>query len=742
MSYLGAYLQEQAFGHLELSGVPGGTAYKEFLRSHATGGKDFISGPGHVANNYAVLRYGFPMYPRYATAVMTAKSIRPNRSEIGETVYGYAYWPLTDAQEIPESQAPEYVCLGGTFLSQDGEYRSHLLWWKEFEDVYLGEEGRELISEVETRVLEMIAEGNIELSMHAYPLGSLTPVLTEWADELRLLLKVFIAQILLAEKYYIIPHRQPSYREAMEAPMQGLEDLITTDSNTSPQKRTLLAKLKQGFRSGNPTSGSRLRCGQKIIPLMRAEATQMFNIIHPTWREIWASEKMSDLKLNGRVDGLPFFNQWFAINKIGEELFENQTMLDLFRADRVVRAALAQLQATRRAIMDGDLGSRANLKELMDAELYRGVLFGEERLLLSDIAVVLTGEWVGETLAGIPHMKPPLNISPLQGNKFETVLFGYAYACLAMHEVGVHSDLHMNNITVHRRTAPKPGLCAAYVAGPEGQADTYVLPDHGMRGCIIDYSRLIVNPEQKAELERGQGAEQTATFFRAQATRVLMAIDRWLPAFAKKHQEKLKGAALARGKDLYNVLTALDYLALGHNIGELLRENGENGYWKPSPKCLALCEALEEAAREELIGGLQAVALQNNSSRGVPKTSSEVGRRIMRRVFQECLFSNWDPSELEKLTLVNIVSTEAPIKYSGESVETFPPWIQPQNLVRFGGGKTIDEILSRGDRPLISMLELRGEHADGIDQTLELAIEEERAKLADKPPPSAVQSWL
>jgi len=314
-----------------------------------------------------------------------------------------------------------------------------------------------------------------------------------------------------------------------------------------------------------------------------------------------------------------------------------------------------------------------------------------------------------------------------------------------MHEVGIHADLHNNNVTAFAAALPKEdNLCKVYVAGPEGQADTYVLPYCGTVGCVIDYSRVLINPQQRTSLEQSQGVEPTNAFFRTQATRVLMAVDRWLPAFAKKHQEKLKGAAFAMEQDLYNVLTALDYLAIGHNLGTLLESIGEDSRaWNPSPRSAALCTKLAEVARAELLAGLQVVALRaGGKNKEAPASPFEVGRRIMAAVFEDFLYSNWDPADLSKLMVVNVVNSQTPLRYSGSSVDRFPPWLQPENLVKFSGGKSIKEILSRGDRPLLDILEMRGEHPEGIDNTLELAIEGERSKLVDRPPESVETSWL
>jgi len=212
---------------------------------------------------------------------------------------------------------------------------------------------------------------------------------------------------------------------------------------------------------------------------------------------------------------------------------------------------------------------------------------------------------------------------------------------------------------------------------------------------------------------------------------VLMAIARWEPDYAAKNQELLKGLALADEHALYAVLTALDFVALGRNVETLLGRGSPNG-WK-STEAAERAGRLHAAARDELFRGLRRL-----SARKAGPALGEVGRRVLRAAFGDYLFAEQDPAALEATTPYDVFRAGAPVTFSGAEPGRFPPWARPDELVRFSGGLKIEEILSRGDRPLFDAADSR---AAG-DEELEDEIERERGRLARRPPPDAESSWI
>lgn len=743
---LAAYLQEQAFGQLDLSELEGGHDFKQFIRRLPEKGEHIHLGAAMRANAFDVLRYGYPLAPRYTVSAFEMKSVTPD-AKVGESLYAYVLWP--PGQKVP---TPEYVCLGGTYASQDGEYRKNFTWWKEFCAAYEHgvKEGatlppaENLLARLEDRTHQMVSTGTLELEMTVFPRDSPEALkIAARCDDLRLLVKLFVAQMVTSSTQLRAPHIQPHYTEALRTPREEMSDVLDPPS---AKAKKLQFRLEVAFSHGSFEIIQRVRCGQKLMPLMRGEATELNNVRFPTWREIWVSQKLSDFKLNGRSAAFPYFNQWTTAAGVDEHLFENESMVQHFRTSEAATAALRHLeQARRAALADADSGLKHRL-ESFDYEMFKGVLFAEEHLLLAKVALIATGEWVGPTLGTLPHIlgKSSKVWDGAKGTRLETVVFDLVFGCLAMHEIGIHSDLHFHNVTVMyewQRTARDPErTCALYVAGPDGAKDAYVLPVHGLTGHIIDFSRAIINPAQEQDLARLQGEDQTNTFFRDQADRMLMAIMRWEPAFAQKYQKLIKGAAYGSQQELYNALTAIDYFALGRNLAILFSEN-KDGELAIDESVVKICELLRDTAHAELLRALRAVTRRTEESKkDIPKTPADIGRRILRKVFGHFLFSRWDPADLAQFVPVDAFNVMTPLRYSGTAISQFPPWAQPDFLVKFSGGLSIEQILSRGDRPLRKILDLR---ADGLgDAELELVLEHERSLLNRRPPPDAGSSWL
>lgn len=737
------YLQEQAFD-IGLDSQEGGRGFKTFLQGRPKNGDHVRLGGGMRLSAFVGLRYGKPLAPEYSLVAFEMETRGEDRLE--GCIYANLLWRIGE-------DFPEYVCLGGTYVSQDGEYRKNLTWWKTFQETYAEESLTEDAlplelrpqEQIERRTHAMIGEGDLSLKLFVFSRApGETQRLSTRCDELRLLVKLFVAQMICGADSLMPPHTQPMYTAAMEAPRKFMTealDLIEKQPDPTSEDRVLAhrlgVELRKKFLCG--ARFSRLSCsGQKLIPLMRAEATQPGNTRYPGWREIWVAQRVSDLVINGRAGGFPLFNQWSIVGKVDEHMFDNDAMRRHFRTSEAATAALEQLALARRLALEGsDRGFASRLEDL-DLAILRGASHAEQ-LILAPFALVSIVQHVGHTMGSLPHM--PRMYPGVQGDKFETVLFDLLYNCLVMHSVGIHADLHYHNMTLSNRwgrQAYNPDhTCAVFVAGPNGEKDTFVVPTHGSTGCIIDFSRVIINPAQRKVLEAHQGVEQTDAFFREQSTRMLMALARWEPGFAKENQEKIKGKAFLAQQELYDVLTALDYLAIGRNIGLLMKEaRGTECAWEISEKVIAKCDEIQEVAHEELLRGLRTVVIGKGKARA--PTDEPIGMRILRRTFGHYLYAKWDPGVLHKYVLVDAFNATAPMKYSGESMDSFPPWAQVENLMKFAEGRPVESVVNRDVRAIQHMFE---ERVDGLDPEIELLVDKERAKLS-KPSPAASKSWV
>lgn len=742
---LRAYFQEQALD-IGLEGLEGGDAFGEYLGRLPRGGEHYNQSAGRRLNGFVYIRYSYPLHPRYDVVVFDLESILG--PDIQRGIYAVALWP-------DGAEEPEYVCLGGTYESRDGEYRKAFTAFEDLTAAYgaalEGEaeapEEYQLLERMEGKLTEMIDEDEIVLRLTVYSASKARQSkITTRCDELRLLPRLFIAQTLLVGAQLWAPHIHPQYARAMQSPRDKLSEILKlthAPEGDVPVERqaqwSRLRRLQAILLCGTPNAKSTNCCGMKILPLMRAEATQFGNVRFPTWREIWIARQASNLTVNGRTTSLPVFNQWAVINQSDELLYDNDSMQRHYRTSEAAVAALGNLSLARDVARDGREAGHPFPLDQLDYYLHQAAEQAE-RIALSDIALLAVTQHVGVTFGTLPHLPLKHLEGSLQGQQAESLVFDLVYGCLALHDVCIHTDLHYNNVTARFDWIPRPSLppsSTVFVAGPDGERDTYVVPNHGVRGCIIDFSQGLIAPSQRDALERHQGVEQTECFYREQAVRMLLALNRWLPDFTRAHEREIKGIALARQQELYNVMTAIDYLALGENLGQLFRKLGKMPTaWKVDAKVIKTCAGLKAAAHAELLKGLR--GLLNQKAPVSPAGPSAVGRQIMREVFSEYLFTRWDPARLEDLVPTEAYNVCAPLRYDGEDPERFPPWAQPENLLRFGGGRKLGEIIREEGRPLLAALQAR---EDGDDE-LEIAVSLERGRLADAPRRDGSKSWL
>src|SRR4051812_44533806 len=107
----GRYLEHTGAGSLK-----GSPQYQRFV---ADVSREDLSGGFAKAVKFIHLRYGYPISADgYTVAVLSAKWLKTEPKH-RRTAYAHVYWRVGK-----EQAPPEYVCLGYTYSSRDGEYRA------------------------------------------------------------------------------------------------------------------------------------------------------------------------------------------------------------------------------------------------------------------------------------------------------------------------------------------------------------------------------------------------------------------------------------------------------------------------------------------------------------------------------------------------------------------------------------------------------------------------------------------
>lgn len=223
-----------------------------------------------------------------------------------------------------------------------------------------------------------------------------------------------------------------------------------------------------------------------------------------------------------------------------------------------------------------------------NAHLYEDIEYAHTHLILSNVSLLHTMEDVGWTLYSVNNyitktlVHPPV-IRELMTNKKVAYhyIFNYLYGAHCMHTKMhiVHSDIHSNNLTInvwgevlhdeklfnYKDSFDKfyKNATTVYATGFQDD-EIYVFPTTGINATIIDFSRVLIGPNFRKELESdGRGPQYATNFYHDQVNKILNAFNRYAPSFVEKNQEPIKAAILANFESLFPVLCCIDFMAIG-----------------------------------------------------------------------------------------------------------------------------------------------------------------------------------
>lgn len=749
-----------------LAEAEGGARFRKLAESfparNASGGPPYPLTGRQRMSNFLSLRLRYPLGPAgYDCLALTA--------QLGahEAHYGYVYWRRGSERERGASEDrsgdPEYICVSPTFDSRDGEYRRRFIRYPVFVEAC----GRalELLSPYEQAALDMAGGGRLVLGVIAYPEGP-AEALIRWAAEARLLVNAFAVALALdlfeTRRGMLMAHTSASYSGLLREVAEARPSLVEHSALVSQMLEDPLTWFRRG--SANEFAA---QCGQKLVPMFVREVTQVADYNLAAWRELAVARLASDLVLNYVAPGFPLYNQWTYVEGADASLFENSAMEDRYARGQAVAEAARSLREARR-LLGAEAAARENYHAgELGAQLYESLEYAQSYLLTSQVALLHTMEDVGWALRSLgayvrraPVQWPAATEVFAEADSAARLLFEYAYGAHCLHaKLGVaHTDLHGNNLTYYMwgladRALPTAGGVAyepyyedplvAYVAGPRGEADTYVFPAAGSSGCLIDFSRCVLGPGFAPRLAAGRSPQYAPNYYRDQVNRVMRALHRYAPAYVEKHQAALKAAVLANFEAAFPVLCAVDFIAIGRSVAAYLAEaarpeEGEARPFSVAPAARELAARLEAAAREVYITGLHDLA-ESAGARQQMRVPPFPGPALFERVFGEWRFARWaarDPRRLKAASLVDAYRFDNELRWGGADYADWPPWARLDEIEKHLGELKITALFERGVEPFLEALQ--------PDARVEVIAEQLRAEQEslDGPPVSAASSWI
>ena len=722
-----------------LADVDGTAALRQFLSRNPEPdslGDPMMSGRLHM-DAFMHLRLRFPISPQgYTCLTMSAGGVH----------FAYAYRRRGSAE-------PEYICVAATLDSRDGEYRNRFIGYTAFMDAT--EEHADELEPYEALALAAditthwypAAAGAAGAAPSAAPSAAGAAPSAAGAASRMPVLALAVALYMDMHDAAIAEHTNSDYLGLL-AEMRALYRGPPVVVPLSDRRHRFMLVIQRG----GDWAEHEVACGQKIVPMFLSEATRVGDVNLAAWRELAVAQAASDLTLSFVSPSFAFYNQWTYIEGAAAGLFDNSAMAERFARSAAVAPAADGIRAARARL--GDAAPNYYTGEL-GAQLYESLEYGRSHLQVAPVAILHTMAHVGFALRSVGavvrgSMTPHPAITDLVATRdgAARLLFEYAYAahCLHAKAGAAHTDLHGNNLTVHRWAQDRhggapfyPNPVVAYVCGAALRAEneTYVFPAVGVSGCVIDYSRAIVGPAFRARLEAGHGARYATLFYRDQVNRVMRALHRYAPTYVEKHQEALKAATIANFGAVFAVLCAVDFIAIGRNVAAALRDAADAPPAPPAarafvvaPEAFALAGAIEAAGLELYINGLHDIVTGTRAAPAHP------GAEVLRRVFKPWSFAE----RADALTrpgavqLVDAYNWNSP-RYSSLDYATYPPWARLDQIEPHLGEYKITDLFERGVEPFLESLR-PGARVEVIAEQLRAAA------AADGSPAATASSWL
>jgi hypothetical protein len=733
-----------------LAGEEGGERFKRFTKTFPvkpqSSGAYPITGRQRMVS-FLSLKLRYPLGAEgYTCLAMGATSGRESAH------YAYAYW-----RRGHEEEDPEYICVSPTFDSRDGEYRRRFIRYPVFAETY--EKLASQLAPLEEAVISMAAEGKLELKTIVYPEDELHTI-ADRVTELRLMVTAFTASLALdlwqTVQGMLMIHTSEAYTRLIAA-IAALRPRLVAVSETFRQGDQLAL-----FERGSAPLIT-VQCGQKLVPMFNREAMQSSDYNLAAWRELAVTRLVGDLVINYVSPAFAIFNQWTYVEGADAALFENAAMKERYTRGHAVEEATRSLREARRRLAAPEALQNYYTEEL-SARVYESLEYAQSFLLMSPVAIAHTMEDVGWSLRSVasyvrraPTQWPAAEEAFADLANTARYLFDVAFGAHCLHtKLGVaHTDLHGNNMTfymwgladrqkVNGEVTYEPFYddpVVAYVAGPRGEADTYVFPAAGASGCLIDYSRCILGPAFRPHLEEGRSPAYATHFYRDQVNRVMRTFHRYAPSIVEKNEAAIKAAVLANFDSVFPVLCAVDFVAIGRSVGAALADamtaadDKEVRPFQVSRAGIDLAGRLEKEAQELLVTGLHDLAAAAGSRRQMP-TPAFPGDRILARVFAEWKFSRWEARRIRDAQLVDAYRWDNPLRYSGSDYAKYPPWARLDEIERHLGEYRLTDLFERGVEPFLEALQ-PGARVEIIAERLRA----EQEKL-DGEPVSTASSWL
>lgn len=654
------------------------------------------------------------VFDRVGTVVCALRAVRSGDPPVS-TLFGMIYGHL-DSDGI--NIAHDYAGSGPTYSSQDGEFRGRIIRWAQLDAFF------EKYAYV-TNIIEEMIVGKLDAEELSFEYEFFYPESVRHGrakfeasvNEMRMPIKLFTMAWLF--DYYNIHnhieenHMNDAYKKVIYNDGEDIEILEQVLDKLDVQFYIMTTQLSTYYHRINMQRTTRsTHCGTKLHLLTALEIVSQGNILFETWREIYISQKLSDLVLNFIMAGAPFHVGWFYVHGVHPGLFDNKAMHDKFIHSNIAAEMSNQLREIDRGnYIDRrrEKGTISSKFHRVSTNLQRAIVYADANLRLTSLAVCTVSEYAGRTWMDIPIMSagadktdthaglavdlgktngrgdisrssshsssdPPvkgaahgLPYNPPEGNLRRYVWdLIYTLHCISSRVGIIHGDLHLNNITINQLYDLKKIKMswASNIAVFVVDGVCYQFPHYGAYSTIIDFSRAIIC--DRAMIVRDFGDIFADQFFFEQNTRVVNLIHKYYPKLAADKEYEILTVMKTRPDDIYKLLPAIDMMVVTTNIHTMIVDRKMPIH----PDNIELLTEISASADKLFRDGLTKVL-------GGGSTTERPTSALIREVFKADVCTA-DRIARERTSVRDYFNSDAPIKWSLYDEDTISPLISTE----------------------------------------------------------------
>lgn len=681
-------------------------------------------------NRYKVMStMAYRVLPDTTDTTAVLYKIKDTQQSEKEVIYSIAYIEIKPKKAIlPDILEKKYnakinesdnifismICPSGSMMSKDGEYRSGVISWCILQTVLeKNPEVRKLFDYLVEHFSNVLKERKYTLVTEYYfPTDKIKNAIQFETELISASKKIQFFCITWFKFYYtyvfgfISNHINETFQKLLLKYKK--DDIAFFNSLWKKFHVDAIEELRyiisNYLSSDIITLYEKTKIGQKILPLNLIEAQHFFDIEFAPWKEFFINYAVSDLVINNVSNGFSIAAGWFLIKNSDKYFFDNTSQTEKMErssnafkiAQLLNQAKIYTYQNVNKEDYENVLSTaypETNITtwlsdkfKVLHNKIDDDIKYTKETIIMSNVSLCIITEFVGKTLYDSiffsnksQYYKKLVSISGIfsvhDQENFRKYMFQLCYNiyCLNAKLNVIHGDLHLNNMTLNPSLYKKnvkidvesPKIL--YVIDDNLQ---YIYDNNFYDLCIIDFSRIIVNPEMVIKLRREsipyELMSDKSRFLSKQVKDLIDYLYSSKPEF-RELGISLETSLLHNFSSYFKLLTTLDLYNVTLKFIEFIKMNG-NQLKNISKISMNLITDLNKAS-EYYISTLLPKMMSQRNFEEIDQMEYPI-LTIIRDTFYDNLL---DVHKEDLKNVVDIYNFNNEVKYSLDEWKNFPP---------------------------------------------------------------------